>query len=194
MGDEAPRALYLALLLMLMVSSLAARKLPIGQAAKMAGAWIGIFAGVFVLFAFRNDFSALGQRLRAEITGAEATEHGKEVHIPAADDGHFWVDATINGYKTRFLIDSGATVTTVSRNTADHAGLETGIRREAVETANGTIVMKKSRAETFRVGAITRTDFSIDVNDSDDINVIGMNFLSSLKRWSVEGDTLVLVS
>ncbi|MEO5773328.1 MAG: retropepsin-like aspartic protease [Sphingomicrobium sp.] len=194
MGENAAHALYLVLLLVLVGSSLQLRRLPVGQTAKMAGAWVAIFGGAFILFALRGDFSAIGQRVSSEIFGPEPVEHGKTLYIPMAQDGHFWVEAAVNGHASRFLVDSGASVTTVSRSTADEAGLETGVRREAVETANGSVVMKKSRAESFRVGPINRSDFSIDVTDRDEVNVVGMNFLSSLTRWSVEGNRLVLIS
>jgi aspartyl protease family protein len=111
-----------------------------------------------------------------------------------ANDGHFWVNADINGQQVRFLIDSGASITTVSRTTADQAGLETGMRVEHVETANGTVLMRKSRAERLIVGPIERQDIGVNVNESDATNVLGMNFLSSLTRWSVEGRSLVMVS
>ncbi|MEO5577873.1 MAG: TIGR02281 family clan AA aspartic protease, partial [Sphingomicrobium sp.] len=48
------------------------------------------------------------------------------------------------------------------------------------------------KVERFVVGPIARTDFTIHVNYGDDSNVLGMNFLSSLASWRVEGNTLVL--
>ena len=54
-----------------------------------------------------------------------------------------------------------------------------------------------SRADAPRdlsVGGIVRHDVSREVADNDDLNVLGMNFLSSLSRWGVEGRWLVLVS
>lgn len=49
-GDQAPNALYLALWLVLVVSALASRRLPVARMVKMALAWVAIFATVFVLF------------------------------------------------------------------------------------------------------------------------------------------------
>jgi aspartyl protease family protein len=34
----------------------------------------------------------------------------------------------------------------------------------------------------------------LQVADNDDLNVLGMNYLSSLSRWGVEGRWLILVS
>ena len=47
---------------------------------------------------------------------------GRELRVQMAPDGHFWVVASINGVRTRMLIDSGATVTAISEATARSAG------------------------------------------------------------------------
>jgi aspartyl protease family protein len=189
-GEDAPRTVYLLLLLMLVAASLVGMRLPAGKVVKMALAWVAIFAGIFAVFAFRDEFSALGQKLRAEATG-EPIVAGRELRVPIAEDGHFWVEAAVNGEKTRFLIDSGASITTISHQTARSAGIEPGIRIP-VNTANGTIAMARGTAERFAVGPIQRSDFTVHVNSSDATNVIGMNFLSSLRSWSVQGNYLVL--
>lgn len=187
---QAANTVYLVLLLVFVGSSLLAMRLPLGKAVKMALAWIAIFAGAFVLFAFRDDFSTLGQRLRAEATG-RPIEAGEELRIPISDDGHFWVEAKINGHAARFLIDSGASLTTISAPVARAAGVTPGLR-VPVATANGTIDMARGSAERFSVGSIDRGNLTVHVNNSDSANVIGMNFLSSLSGWRVEGNYLVL--
>ena len=48
--DQAPNILYLALWLVLVVSALASRRLPVGKVIRMALAWVAIFATMFVLF------------------------------------------------------------------------------------------------------------------------------------------------
>jgi aspartyl protease family protein len=190
-GDEAPRTLYLLLLLVLVTSSLIGMRLPVAKVAKMALAWVAIFGAAFILFAFSGDFSALGQRLRAEATGAPIMAGG-EMRIPMSEDGHFWVDAMVNGQKLRFLVDSGASTTTISTSAAEQVGLSTGMQMAMVETANGAVRMPRGRAEQFKVGDIERADFSININPNDATNVLGMNFLSSLRSWQVERRYLIL--
>lgn len=191
--SQAPNALYLLLLLVLVASSLFGMRLPIGKAAKMALAWVAIFGVGFALFAFRDDFSSLGNRLRDEAVGAPVVEGpGGEVRIPMQSDGHLWVDGRVNGTPVRFLVDSGASVTTVSRGVANAAGLETGMRVAMVETANGTIRMHRARAQRVEVGSIRLSDVPLLVAEQEGLNVLGMSFLSSLRGWGVQGRTLVL--
>ena len=190
-GGKVSDGFYLLICLVVVIGSLASMKLPLGKMAKMAAAWVAIFGLTFALISFRGEFSALGSRLKSEAIGTPVVAGG-ELRIPMADDGHFWVDANVNGREAPFLVDSGASVTTISRDTANRAGIETGIRVEFVETANGTVRMRPARAERFEVGPIARSDFGIQVNDHDDVNVLGMNFLSSLGGWRVEGRYLIL--
>ncbi|MEA3080319.1 MAG: aspartyl protease family protein [Sphingomonadales bacterium] len=191
MTDRSPYVIYYVMGVILVLSSLLAMRLPLGKAFKLALAWVGIFAGFFVLFAFRDEFQGFGQRLRAEALGSPVAEGG-EVRIPIADDGHFWVQASVNGRSARFLIDSGASVTTVSRDTAQSSGVPMDGRRSVVETANGAAPIIQASADRLEVSTIARTDFPIDINESDETNVLGMNFLSSLNGWRVEGNYLIL--
>jgi len=48
-GFQAPNALYLVLWLVLVVSALGSRRLPVGKVIKMALAWVAIFASAFIL-------------------------------------------------------------------------------------------------------------------------------------------------
>jgi aspartyl protease family protein len=190
-GDRTAYALYLILFLVLVASSLASRRLPVGKTLKMAAAWVAIFAIGFAIFSFRSEFRALGSRLKAEAIGSPI-QSGEELRIPMADDGHFWVQASVNGHEMPFMVDSGASITVISKGTADEAGIATGIRVAEVDTANGTVIMHRAYADQFQVGQISRAEFPVLVNSHDGANVLGMNFLSSLGSWRVEGHYLVL--
>lgn len=184
-------AAYYVMAIVLVLSSLIGMRLPLGKALKMTLAWVAIFAAFFVVFAFRSDFLAFGQRLKAEAFGSAITD-GRDVRIPVAEDGHFWVEAKVNGQAARFLIDSGASVTTISRQLAQLAGVADSGQHVVVDTANGPAPATLAYADRLDVQSISRPNFPIDINDRDQTNVLGMNFLSSLKGWRVEGNYLVL--
>jgi aspartyl protease family protein len=185
---------YILMAMMLVLGSLMARREPAAKLVTMALAWVTIFAAGFVLFTFRDNLAWVAQRLKAEAIGTPV-EQGQETRIPMAIDGHFWVSATLNGRDVKFLVDSGATMTTVDRDTANAAGVAVSPRRdEFVRTGNGIIRVSSGRADEIRIGNIVRRDVGLQVADNDDLNVLGMNYLSSLSRWGVEGRWLVLVS
>ncbi|WP_309660642.1 TIGR02281 family clan AA aspartic protease [Sphingomonas sp.] len=183
---------YLLMAAMLVLGSLMARREPAAKLFTMALAWVAIFAAGFVLFTFRDDFGWVAQRLRAEAT-REPVQQGRQIRIPMAIDGHFWVDGRVNGQRVKFLVDSGATMTTIGHDTAGRIGIEVSpTPDQMVRTGNGIIKVSSGRADSLQIGTIARRDFAVHVAD-DDLNVLGMNFLSSLDRWGVEGRWLVLV-
>jgi aspartyl protease family protein len=184
---------YILMALMLVLGALMTRREPIAKLLTMALAWVAIFAAGFVLFTFRDDFGWVVQRLRAEATG-EPVAQGQEIRIPMAIDGHFWIGGELNGVRVKFLVDSGATMTTIGRDTAERAGVQVSARPDQiVRTGNGLIRVSSGRAESLAIGPIERHDIAMHVADNADLNVLGMNFLSSLQRWGVEGRWLVLV-
>ena len=186
--------LYLLMSAMLVLGLLMTRRERAARLFTYGLAWAAIFAAGFVLFAFRDNFGWVAERLRAEADGTPVSQ-GREMRIPMAIDGHFWVKAQLNGQEVRFLVDSGATTTTIDRNTAKAAGVDISQRRDQyVRTGNGVIRVASGRADEIKIGTITRHDVALEVADNDDLNVLGMNYLSSLSRWGVEGRWLVLVS
>src|SRR4051812_21891175 len=167
---------YLLMAVMLVLGSLMSRREPIAKLLTMALAWIAIFGAGFILFTFRDNFGWVTQRLKAEALGTPV-QQGRETRIPMAIDGHFWVEARLNGEKVKFLIDSGATMTTIDRETAARAGVAVSAQRDQfVRTGNGIIRVSSARADQLKVGGITRTDVGLQVADNDDLNVLGMNF------------------
>ena len=193
-NDTMLGGLYLLMAMMLVLGALINRREPIAKLFVMALAWVGIFGAGFVLFTFRDDLGYVAQRLRTEATGAPVTV-GNEVRIPMAIDGHFWVEGRINGEPVKFLVDSGATVTTIDRETAARAGVAVSDRRnQIVRTGNGMIRVASARAESMAIDSIERENVGLHIADEDNMNVLGMNFLSTLSRWSVEGRWLVLQS
>lgn len=195
MTDQTGSLIYAVLLLVLVGSSLLARRLPLGETLKMVLTWALIFAALFVLFTFRSDLKIVWDRVAVELGLESATQKDGTLRVPRDANGHFSVTARVNGRDIRFMIDSGATTTSMSLADAHAAAVDVS---EAgfpviVETANGTAEMRRARVSRLSVGPIQREDVAILVSDTlGDTNLLGMNFLNTLTGWRVEGDTLVL--
>jgi len=194
-GDTAS-LVYSLLLLVLVGSALVSRTLPIGQTLKMAMGWIGIFALIFLLVSFRPEMKLIWQRVTGELGLASAPAiSGTPMTLRKSDDGHFWVTADVNGRPVRFLIDSGATFTALSANAARQAGVEAdGLSlKTVIETANGTVEAERGTIGKLDVGSLTMRDHDVVIADAfGDTNVLGMNFLSDLESWRVEGSSMIL--
>jgi aspartyl protease family protein len=121
---------------------------------------------------------------------------GKELRVKMAADGHFWAVASINGVKARMLIDSGATITAVSEATARLANIDKAATLTPVmlHTANGVATAQTGSIDELRVGNIVARNLRVVTAPGlGDLNVLGMNFLSKLQSWRVEGRVLILV-
>jgi len=185
-------SLYLLMAMVLIFGTLMARRERWARLTTMALAWVAIFGAGFLLLTFRDDLGYVAQRLKAEATG-DPVISGKQMRIPMAIDGHFWIEGSLNGLPVKFLVDSGATMTTIGRDTAAQAGIRVGQRRnQVVRTGNGILRVATARAASLSIGPIERRQVGLHVADHEDLNVLGMNYLSSLERWGVEGRWLIL--
>jgi aspartyl protease family protein len=125
------------------------------------------------------------------------TLHGGEVRVPLSSDGHYWVEADINGVPQRFLIDTGATYTTISAHVAQEAMVsgEDIPRKVNLHTANGDTSAEVTNIHHLQVGHISANDMqAVIAPDMGSTNVLGMNFLSSLESWRMEHKDLVLTA
>ena len=121
---------------------------------------------------------------------------GREVRIEMAADGHFWARVEINGVERRMLVDSGATITALSERTAMSAGVDRGAALVPIvmRTANGTVPADTGTVDRLRLGDIEARNLRVVISSSlGEVDILGMNFLSRLGSWRVEGRTLILV-
>ena len=122
---------------------------------------------------------------------------GAEIVVPMQDDGHFWVRAQINDSQQDFMIDTGASYVSLTRSAARDAGISprADIPALPMETANGTMVARIGTADRFAFGSLDLRGIEVVIapDDGGKINVIGMNLLSQLASWHVEGRKLRMI-
>ncbi len=128
----------------------------------------------------------------------EQVVEGGETRITKAADGHFWLRAELNGVPANFLIDTGATVTAISKDLADEAGMEPrrGGLPVSIGTANGPVRAQLSTIDELRFGNVTARGLDAVIAPTlGETNVVGMNLLSRLASYRVENaaEEMVLV-
>jgi aspartyl protease family protein len=196
MMEDGPSLIWGVVCVLLLVSSLAARRLPMGQVAKMALAWVAIFAAVFAIFSFRFEFQSIWERVKSDFAGtAGQSVNGEAIELKRQDDGHYWLQAEINGNPVRFMIDSGATITAVNAETAAEAriAVDSDGYPIIISTANGRVSAQRGVVQSMQIGPHKLVDHNVVVSESfGDTNVLGMNFLDSMKSWKVEGNVMTL--
>jgi aspartyl protease family protein len=180
----------------LVALTLLARRVPFLRVVVSLVTWLGLIAVVYLAIDQRGRFDPYLSELAGKLDLDRQKVEGGEVRIRMARDGHFWVHADIDGVERRLLVDSGATITALSATTAAAAGLK--VRDElfpvVIRTANGSISAKTGTIGHLELGNISARDLAVVVSPAfGDVDILGMNFLSRLKSWRVEGQTLVLV-
>jgi len=120
----------------------------------------------------------------------------RSLNIPRDGRGHFKVDGRIDGQRIGFMVDTGASVVALNESTAARFGLRPtpGEYRANVSTANGTVKAAPARLAMVDLGGIIVRDVDALVLPDEALseNLLGLSFLSRLKRFEYANGTMVL--
>lgn len=125
---------------------------------------------------------------------ANTSQDGK-IQIQKSLDDHFYLMAKLNGKKVLFLIDTGATTTTLTERDARRIGLDVNDLKynQIIQTANGTTFSADAKIESFEIDNFQMNDLWVLVNKNLSGNsLLGMNFLKRLKGYEVFDDKMIL--
>jgi len=165
-------------------------------AAKSGLAWVVIAAVLVLGYSYRNELGEMKNRILGELspTSPISTQPGR-IAVRAGPNGHFFIDAEVNGQPVRFLVDTGASDIVLSPADARRVGLDPGrlSYTRVYGTANGTVrgapVVLRSRV----VGPLRVTDMPASVNGAPmNGSLLGQTFLKRLRGYSVRNGVLTL--
>ncbi len=116
--------------------------------------------------------------------------------IPRDPRGHFQAGGRINGQRLDFMVDTGASVVALNERSAARFGLRPSPSeyKATVNTANGTIKAAPARIAMIEIGELTVRDVDAMVLPDEALseNLLGLSFLSKLKRFEYADGKLVL--
>lgn len=168
-----------------------------GLALKQALAWVGIFSAVLVVYSYRQEFSGLMDRVRGEVVPSIAINHAPgKVSLRAGRDGHFHAAAMVNGTHVDFLVDTGATLVSLSLFDAQRIGINVDDLsfNQPINTANGRVFMALVTLPEVTIGDITLFDVSALVaSEGLESSLLGMSFLRRLSSFQVDQDRLIMI-
>ena len=192
---DAINLFWLVTVLVLAVSALIAHRVSLGAFVRGLIGWAAIVGIVAIVVAHRAGIESFVQTTAERLGAGEQSVDGDTVRIAMSGDGHFWARVSLNGVGRRMLIDSGATITALTPATARRAGIVTGGGFPVViNTANGSIAAERATVARVNIaGQLETRDLNVVVSPAfGSTDVLGMNFLSRLGSWRVEGQTLIL--
>lgn len=113
---------------------------------------------------------------------------------PANSRGHVMLDAVVNGATVRFLVDTGASLVTLTPADARAAGIDP--RQLAFDqrasTANGLVHMAAVSLREIRLGQLTVGDVPAAVIENLNVSLLGMTFLSRLHSYEMRDGKLTI--
>jgi aspartyl protease family protein len=129
----------------------------------------------------------------AETVGQAAT---RSLNIARDPRGHFLTEARIDGQRIGFMIDTGASVIALNETSAARFGLRPsrGDYNASVTTANGSVKAARTRIAMVDVGGLVVRDVDALVLPDEALseNLLGLSFLSRLKRFEYANGQMVL--
>ena len=130
----------------------------------------------------------------APVTAAEA--YSRSIVVPRDAHGHFQVDGRVEGRRLNFMVDTGASVIALTARDAARLGVHPAEREFTTEvrTANGAVRAAPITLDMVEVGDLVVRDVAALVLPDRALsdNLLGLSFLSRLRRFEYSGGKLVL--
>jgi aspartyl protease family protein len=125
------------------------------------------------------------------------TSAGRRSHAIARDTrGHFQTEGRIDGRRVGFMVDTGASVIALNESSAAQLGIRPARAdfNATVTTANGTVKAARTRLASVDVGGLEVRDVEAMVLPDTALseNLLGLSYLSRLRRFEYSGGRLVL--
>jgi len=125
-----------------------------------------------------------------------AVYDSRSVVVPRNAQGHFQIDARVEGRRLTFMIDTGATMIALTAQDAASLGIHPSLNEFSamVKTANGIVRAAPVELGMVEIEDVTVRNVSALVMPDGALseNLLGMSFLSRLHRWEFADGKLVL--
>lgn len=92
-------------------------------------------------------------------------------------DGHYHISGTINDAPVTFMIDTGATLTSLSPDTAKRAGI-VDCKQSTFKTANGAVTGCVASVAQLTLGNYQMQNINVAVMPNMQVDLLGMNVLN----------------
>ena len=196
-GYDQAQAIYAFSLIALLSSSVIfGRQFRAGEALRNIAIWAGIAAVLGLGYLYRDVFSDIGSRLRAEMLPAEPRAVGDDtVALTESEGGNYFPVGEVDGVRIKFLVDTGASDIVLSPDDASRLGIDVAALNFTgeTETANGIGRSAPWRVRSLAIGPLRFSSVAVSINQAPmGSSLLGMSFLRRLKSFEFKGRTLLL--
>ncbi len=116
---------------------------------------------------------------------AQRTQGIAPDYVMQKNGAHFYTDVYVNGMRIPFMLDSGASLVVLTKESAKKAGIDVDAINEyvIVSTANGEKMEKVTYAKEMRLGNVVFKDVRIAVSEEGlDQNLLGNSFMKNFSQ------------
>ena len=192
--EDFGQIIYYILLILMLSSAIVSGKL--SQNLKYLGIWAGIFLILMTGYSYRHELNDIKEKVMAELIPAKGYQKAEgAISFAASSDGHFYLNAEVNGVPITFLADTGASHIVLSPVDAQTIGFKTDELHfdRFYSTANGIVRGSSIRIADFKIGGIHLKEIGASVNEAKMRNsLLGMTFFRRLKSYEVQNNVLTL--
>ncbi len=197
-SSDWPNLIYSLLLLVFLISGLGlrSRDVGVGKILKYFAIWGAVAMIAVGLYAYRFEFSDFKLRMAGALnpSAVKLNKEGQMV-INLSSDGHFYINAKVNGQALLFMVDTGASDIVIDKEQAQKIGinLQSLNFNKRYETANGVAFGANITLDEMQIGEVTFTNVHASVNSAQmGTSLLGMSFLRKFKKYEFYQDRLVL--
>lgn len=195
--DSGPRIVALSALAFVFLASFVFGQPKVREIVQGTLFWGGLCALLVIGYTYRTDLVQAGYRvLGALAPGLAVTQPDGSILIVRDASGHFVVDGRVNGSRTSFLLDTGASAVVLTFNDAKRAGYNPDELSFTVpvSTANGRAMVAPIQIDTISVGDHTLRNVRGFVARDGSLagSLFGLTALDRLRSWRIEGDRLIM--
>ncbi|MBF0379500.1 MAG: TIGR02281 family clan AA aspartic protease [Magnetococcales bacterium] len=163
---------------------------------KLFVSWLLFLFVIIALYSYRGELGGVKNRVVAAIIpqAGYTTEPGS-MSFYRSSNGHFHIEAIVNGKKVRFLVDTGASDVVIAPHVARYLGFDLNKNdfTKVYYTANGMGKGAPVFLRKFEVGKLSLQNLPASVNGAEmKTSLLGMRFFNRLKSFKVEGEVLTL--
>jgi aspartyl protease family protein len=192
--EDSGQIVYEILFILIVSSALAFGK--IRQNLKYLAIWAGIFLIFITGYSYRHELAGIKDKVLVEIIPSRGLRKSpNSISFPVSSDGHFHLQAEVNGIPVIFLADTGASHIVLSPADATKLGINTDKLHfdRFYETANGTVRGSSFQIDDLQLGEFHLKEIWASVNEAEMQNsLLGMTFFKRLKSYEVKDDVLTL--
>ncbi|HEX3884308.1 MAG TPA: TIGR02281 family clan AA aspartic protease [Stellaceae bacterium] len=167
----------------------------VAWALRQAVGWGVVAVVIFALVAHRAQLLPRpASAPPADPTAQHAEAMVNTLVYPVDARGHVRLDGDVNGATVHFVLDTGATLVTLTARDAEAAGINpAGLNFSmAMNTANGRTRAAPITLREVRLGQLSIEDVQGVVVPNLSVSLLGMSFLSRLDRWEMRGGALTI--